>query len=63
MKYQIFAEIDGRSVPMFHPLAADSVEAARDAALSLIQARGDVTEVRIFRGDKCLAVLDRSSEA
>lgn len=47
---------------MFHPLAADSDRAAKDAARSLIQARDDVTVVKIYRGAQCVAVVDRSAE-
>lgn len=61
MEYQIFAEIDGKSVPHFEPVAALSDDEARDAALALIQSRTDISEVTIFRGNKMLAVLDRSA--
>lgn len=61
MEYQIFAEIDGKSVPHFEPVAALTDDEARDAALALIQSRADILEVTIFRGNKMLAVLDRSA--
>lgn len=61
MEYQIFAEIEGRTVPLFEPVAALTDEQARDAALALIKSREDISEVTIFRGDTMLAVLDRSA--
>ncbi|WP_395944115.1 hypothetical protein [Brevundimonas sp.] len=62
MEYQIYLEIDGRSVPSFEPVGATDDEDARAAALRLLLGRKDASEALVYRGRRLLAVLDRSSD-
>lgn len=62
MEYQVYLEIDGRSVPYFEPLGARDDEDARIQALCLLKGRADASEAMIYQSGRLLAVLDRSSD-
>jgi hypothetical protein len=62
MEYQVYLEINGRAVPYFEPVGAESDDQARTRALGMLRARSDASEALIYQAGRLLAVLDRSSD-